>query len=849
MINCIPFLFQVCAETRVISAFLQLRWHICIFCKNLFQPLDFWVEIWYHKLIIIVKIERGRKMFEKVKTLHFESEAFQAPSNYDIFPDSKRHTCLIYGRNGAGKSTLAKAFRNLKGDDADGITSSSLADQAGTPLTLSEEERKSIYVFDEDYINQKIKIKGDKLESIIMLGEQADIDDKIHELESEQKQAEETLSQAESEYSRFTAEKSTDNPDFYFNRARTLLKQNWAVRRKAIMQLSTNASVGDDKVHAIAKIPPSKPTIEETQNEYYEKQKLLISLRSNECHPITDSIPNLPPVDEKNINALLLKKVERPELTDRENRMVQLISDGKSDNLKNIRAVFTDPEVSECPFCYQPVTQNYKEHLIESIKAAFNRDVEEHIQELDNAHINPLDIDFSAYYAADKALCDECRSQLNILNDIISKCNINLEQKKEAPFSPFGLSDIGLDDAYHLLSASIQSLKIKIQKYNQSISNITNIQSQLNKLNDEIAFYEINQDYTLYLQKKNSMKTADNKVKSAENEIGRIRHEIETLEQKKEQITIAVDIINSHLRYIFFDKDRLEIKCQDNKYVIKSRGRSVRPDAISVGERNIIALCYFFADMFNGKEEKKQYANETMVVIDDPVSSFDIDNRIGIISFLNRQFRMLLTGNENTRIVLMSHDLQTIDDIGKAFNAINKPKNWKSSTLLLKNNKLEPKNNILNEYQALINIVYDYANGIPNGNELTIGNTTRRVAEAFTTFEYKGGIDELLNSEVLGTIHDDTLRDYFEGRLTNILLHGSSHMEDRIKTLTNPGFTAQFSKQDKQNTARDIICLLYLLNKPHMSAYLDKKSDFETTIEQWCEDIRTEMGKGTKEDK
>lgn len=786
-------------------------------------------------------------MFEKVKTLHFESEAFQSPSNYDIFPDSKRHTCLIYGRNGAGKSTLAKAFRNLKDNTTDGITSSSLVDQAGTPLTLSEEERKSIYVFDEDYINQKIKIKGDKLESIIMLGEQADIDNKIHELEAEQKKAEETLSQAKKDYSRFTAEKSTDNPDFYFNRARTLLKHNWAVRRKAIMQLSTNASVGDDKVHAIAKIPPSKPTIEETQNEYYEKQKLLISLRSNEFHPITDSIPDLPPVDEKNINALLLKKVERPELTDRENRMVQLISDGKSDSLKNIRAVFTDPEVSECPFCYQPVTQNYKEHLIESIKAAFNRDVEEHIQELDNAHINPLDINFSDYYAADKALCDECKAQLNILNDIISKCNINLEQKKEAPFSPFGLSDIGLDDAYHLLSASIQSLKIKIQKYNQSISNITNIQSQLNKLNDEIAFYEINQDYTLYLQKNNDKQKAGETVVHANKECERITRQIETLEQKKEQITIAVDIINSHLRYIFLDKDRLEIKCQDNKYVIKSRGRSVRPDAISVGERNIIALCYFFADMFNGKEEKKQYANETLVVIDDPVSSFDIDNRIGIISFLNRQFRLLLEGNENTRVVLMSHDLQTIDDINKVFTAIYSSNSWKKNNkkdfLMLENNKLEPNEKILNEYQSLIDIVYDYANGTPNGNELTIGNTTRRVAEAFTTFEYKGGIDELLNSEVLGTIHDDTLRDYFEGRLTNILLHGSSHMEDRIKTLTNPGFTAQFSEQDKQNTARDIICLLYLLNKPHMSAYLDKKSDFETTIEQWCEDIRTEMGK------
>lgn len=847
MINCIPFLFQVCAETRVISAFLQLRWHICIFCKNLFQPLDFWVEIWYHKLIIIVKIERGRKMFEKVKTLHFESEAFQAPSNYDIFPDSKRHTCLIYGRNGAGKSTLAKAFRNLKGDDADGITSSSLADQAGTPLTLSEEERKSIYVFDEDYINQKIKIKGDKLESIIMLGEQADIDDKIHELEAEQKQAEETLSKAESEYSRFTDAESTDNPNFYMTNAKNLLKHRWAPKRKEILNLAGIPNVKEDKVSQLATSVPDSQE-EQTRKEYDEKYNLLNSLRRNECHPLPVPVPGIPPVDEKHIIALLSKKVEKPELSERDNRLVQLIFSETTEQIKKTKEVFLNPEVSECPFCYQPITQDYKAHILEIIKAKLNKDVEEHIQELDNAHINPLDIDFSVYYAADKALCDECKTQLISLNDRISFCNENLKQKINEISSPIFLSDIGLDNAYLLLIASIQALKEKVDQYNQGIDKETEIQRQVSDLNDAIAFYEIQKDYTLYLQKRNNMKTADNIVKSAENEIGRIRHEIETLEQKKEQITIAVDIINSHLRYIFLDKDRLEIKCQDNKYIIKSRGRSVRPDAISVGERNIIALCYFFADMFNGKEEKKQYANETMVVIDDPVSSFDIDNRIGIISFLNRQFRMLLTGNENTRIVLMSHDLQTIDDIEKVFKAISSNK-WKSNTLLLENNTLIQKNNILNEYQSLIDIVYDYANGTPNGNELTIGNTMRRVTEAFTTFEYKGGIDKLLNSEVLGTIQDDTLRDYFEGRLTNIYLHGSSHMQDRIKTLTNPGFTAQFSEQDKQNTARNIICLLYQLNKPHITAYMKNKTGSIETVKQWCEDIRTEMGEETKEEK
>ena len=847
MINCIPFLFQVCAETRVISAFLQLRWHICIFCKNLFQSLDFLVEIWYYKLILIVKIERGRKMFEKVKTLHFESEAFQAPSNYDIFPDSKRHTCLIYGRNGAGKSTLAKAFRNLRGDDADGISSSSLIDQAGTPLTLSEEERKSIYVFDEDYINQKIKIKGDKLESIIMLDEQVDIDDKIHELEAEQKQAEETLSKAESEYSRFTDAESTDNPNFYMTNAKNLLKHRWAPKRKEILNLAGIPNVKEDKVSQLATSVPDSQE-EQTRKEYDEKYNLLNSLRRNECHPLPVPVPGIPPVDEKHIIALLSKKVEKPELSERDNRLVQLIFSETTEQIKKTKEVFLNPEVSECPFCYQPITQDYKAHILEIIKAKLNKDVEEHIQELDNAHINPLDIDFSVYYAADKALCDECKTQLISLNDRISFCNENLKQKINEISSPIFLSDIGLDNAYLLLIASIQALKEKVDQYNQGIDKETEIQRQVSDLNDAIAFYEIQKDYTLYLQKRNNMKTADNIVKSAENEIGRIRHEIETLEQKKEQITIAVDIINSHLRYIFLDKDRLEIKCQDNKYIIKSRGRSVRPDAISVGERNIIALCYFFADMFNGKEEKKQYANETMVVIDDPVSSFDIDNRIGIISFLNRQFRMLLTGNENTRIVLMSHDLQTIDDIEKVFKAISSNK-WKSNTLLLENNTLIQKNNILNEYQSLIDIVYDYANGTPNGNELTIGNTMRRVTEAFTTFEYKGGIDKLLNSEVLGTIQDDTLRDYFEGRLTNIYLHGSSHMQDRIKTLTNPGFTAQFSEQDKQNTARNIICLLYQLNKPHITAYMKNKTGSIETVKQWCEDIRTEMGEETKEEK
>lgn len=788
------------------------------------------------------EMKRSRKMFEQVKSLNFSSEAFPTPSLFDIFPKTQNHTCLIYGRNGAGKSTIAKAFRKLYDGTTDGINSSSLIDEAGSPLSLSEELCQSIYVFDEEYINQNIRIRDDGLKSIVMLGEQADLDDKIQGLISELKKAEAAQSQAEVDLSRFTDTESFDRPEYHYKRAQDNLKANWSSRRKEIMQLGNNAPVSKDKAHDIATAPPVM-TEAEAHDEYSEKLQLLNGLRKNQCQAITAPIPHIPLTREADIISLLSKKVDKPELTDREERMVQLIAEGKSDRLIKIRTKFSDSSASECPFCYQPVTQNYKEQLLDSIKKAFNKEVEEHIEQLKKALMQPVTIDFSAYYAADKSLCDECQLLLTELNDRIAYCNTYLETKINSPFAPINLSDIRLDQTHALLVTEIQSLKEKIEEYNLNISNVSNLQEQLNRLNDAIAFYEIETDYCTYLQQKGKMKAAEENVIRAKAEVERITREIAQLEQQKKQIRIAVDIINNYLSYIFCENQRLEIQVKDEQYVILSRGRNVNPRDISVGERNIIALCYFFAKMFAGMEEKDRYKKEALVVIDDPVSSFDIDNHIGIISFLRSQFVQLLKGNTNTRVILMSHDLQTIDDIYKVFDGINKSvsPNWKLDILMLEQNTLKPKNNIQNEYKSLIDIVYEYAKGNSNGHNLTIGNTIRRVAEAFTTFEYKSGIDKLYDTEVLSTIQDDTLREYFDGRLLKLLLNGGSHMQDRVRMLTNPGFTVQYSEKDKQQTARDIICLLYQLNKPHIEAYLNDKADLGSNITQWCNDIRSAM--------
>ena len=104
--------------------------------------------------------------------------------------------------------------------------------------------------------------------------------------------------------------------------------------------------------------------------------------------------------------------------------------------------------------------------------------------------------------------------------------------------------------------------------------------------------------------------------------------------------------MNACLKYIFFAEDRLRIDYSDGEYRLYSHGKSVRPCDVSVGERNIIGLSYFFTSIMEGQEEKNVYGKEYLLVIDDPVSSYDTENRIGILSFLKYKLGLFLEGNE-----------------------------------------------------------------------------------------------------------------------------------------------------------------------------------------------------------
>ena len=143
------------------------------------------------------------------------------------------------------------------------------------------------------------------------------------------------------------------------------------------------------------------------------------------------------------------------------------------------------------------------------------------------------------------------------------------------------------------------------------------------------------------------MRAAEAKLQTKQKAVNETSEHLKALEQKKSNVGLAIENINNALDYVFFSHGRLSIELKNNKYYLKSNGKDVKPKNVSLGERNIIALCYFFTQILSNQDIGKLYQDEELVVIDDPISSFDFENKVGISSFLRYQTHKIIKGNSN----------------------------------------------------------------------------------------------------------------------------------------------------------------------------------------------------------
>ena len=241
----------------------------------------------------------------------------------------------------------------------------------------------------------------------------------------------------------------------------------------------------------------------------------------------------------------------------------------------------------------------------------------------------------------------------------------------------------------------------------------------------------------------------------------------------------------------------------------------------------------------NGKENNNAYEEEYFLVIDDPISSYDHENKIGIMSFLKFKLGQFSLGNGDTRFLLMTHDLTTFYELTKVYKELfNKQANFYE----LRDCALRPFDaDKRHEYTELLKIIYNYADGQTVGDEIVIGNMMRQVLEAFSTFEYRLGIEKIsTNEDVLNKLEKPELKAYFKNLMYRLVLNGGSHRKDQVQAMESLDFFSLISEVEKRRTARDVLCFIYMLNPMHLIKHMKSSSetlDLENKLDSWCEDI------------
>lgn len=779
-------------------------------------------------------------MFKEINKLKIQGANFIKETPLEIFSSENNKITLIYGKNGTGKSTIARGINKISGKNEPEI-------KVAEFLTIKNEtinnQTNEIFVFNEDYIFNNIKIKEDGLENIIIFGEnielQKEIDLIIKKTENLQIDAQKTICD------KYKDENNSLSPKYYMNKIISSLKgdKNWAERDRRIKNNRQASFVREDTYKNFINQTPQK----DRDELIIEFEKKFLEYESAKSKSIIIDISPLKieefSFNEKAFLELLKEKIEPPILNDREKFIIEIMNQNGKKYITEIHEYFSDDTHTTCPFCMQTVNEKCKEIIFESIEKILNENVENHQKELQKYTRKEINIDFTQYsFFSD--LVNKCKEKLDIFNETIILINKYIDTKFNSIYNPLCVENFNIISKYNSLVEVIEKLKKNIEGFNESITNIDSKVSELNKLNNDITYYDIIENFNKYKEQLSFKEEEEKKYNELFSELTKYNEQQKFLENQKRNIKIAIDSINKGLAYIFYSNNRLYIENTNEKYYIKSNGNSVKPGNISVGERNAIALCYFFTEILKNKNENEMYNQERLLVINDPISSFDIENRIGILSYIKFQLNNFLNGHTETKSIILTHDIQTLYDLEKLVSEIinscnqNHSEKFNFSILRLSNNKLDtfPLKKY-QEYTTLMENIFDYGKGEKPEYEIVIGNSIRRVLEAFGTFIYKKGIDEISTSkEVLSKIHEK-YRDYFENLLYRLVLHGGSHYEEHVKSLNNLTFFDYISNEDKIRTAKDILCFIFLLNNLHLLKHLSQKKDVESTINSWLKDI------------
>lgn len=559
------------------------------------------------------------------------------------------------------------------------------------------------------------------------------------------------------------------------------------------------------------------------------------------------------PINEiKNKLKIIAEPVSMIELTERENQIIEILGNNVDSSIEKTENILKGNS-NNCPTCFQEINEDYKRDTLAQLKSVLkkqllNNEISEHIECIDQViKISELIIAELDFVDLDKRIEEDVRISLNkSIEDLKSKLNLMIKKLKDKKSNVYRTSDFNdetLFKAKNAYDVSLSKYNRACDEYNIRFNKLDENIKEANKLNDKLAYKETENFCKELFENRE-------KINKAEKSIEELNEEIVKDEQSVKNTTLALNNINKQLGRVFYESERLKLEQEDGFYYVLSRGKRTKLSSLSTGERNAIGLCYFFSIVNQNQNVDNQYNLPLLIVLDDPVSSFDHEIKLGIYSLLRGEIEKIGIGNENSKILILTHDSDVYYNCFKIFEDIldaDGKRVFRDNQIKLKQlnsmTGIETAEKEENFYSTQLTKIYDFAciedEECDFAKEFSpyIGNVMRRVLEAFSTFNYQKGISELSSNEVLlsESIDDREERELLKSHMYRLLLNGESHYSDKIYGITERDREVLLTIKQKIQTARFVLVLLYSLNPIHLKYQINNLD--QTILERWKSDL------------
>ena len=294
----------------------------------------------------------------------------------------------------------------------------------------------------------------------------------------------------------------------------------------------------------------------------------------------------------------------------------------------------------------------------------------------------------------------------------------------------------------------------------------------------------------------NELKKIEDKEKeilSASNSNSILIKEISELKNSKSTTNDFANFINELLQELGID---FYLDIIDNNYTIKHRRDdvSLTINDISEGENNLLALLFFYYELFNDKQQQNFKNEINYIIIDDPISSVDDVNKMYVLELIKKILEL-----KNPQVFIFTHvwddfcnlcygkkDTKDRNDNETPFRFYEVKKNINGSYLVKTRTNETP-------YMHDFKEIYEFSQ-LDNADELDecemyhYPNVMRKVLEEFMKFKVKNSsptLDNITNVKIalcgnVNCSHQDDIQIPTLLDICNILSHRTVRTPDQI---------------------------------------------------------------------